>query len=203
MQLPPIAPELVSAPGERTDPAEELEAFARQPLQSCVALHYDSCVWEIARGWGVFLRYATMLARADRKAERAGARPVPSRRTGAGAPDAELTAALRRYLAALGLGTLGVAAFDPNYMTEQGMEAQAGESRRRRARAAVRTHSAAVRESKLGRTYDSEAESLELTVKVARFLWACGFRVHAHDKGDGMTIPFAGAAGMGQLGLNG
>ncbi len=50
--------------------------------------------------------------------------------------------------------------------------------------------------------FDSEAESLELTVRLVRFLQARGYRARAHGKMDAQTIPFAIAAGLGQLGLN-
>lgn len=209
--LPPIAVELLTAPGERTDPDEELEAFHRRPLQSFVALHYDSCVWEIARGWHVFLRFATMLARADRNAARAARGSVPGAGTSARRPrpnasltNQELTSALRSHATALGLGAIGVAAFDPKYMTEQGLGTQAGD---RVVVVALEQQYAATQQTpsdrSLAATYDSEAESLELTVRLVEFLRARGFRAHAHDKCDGMTIPFAVAAGMGQLGLNG
>ncbi len=207
IRLPPISRELLSTPGERVDANQELAAFERHPLQSFVALHYESCVWEIARGWPVFLKFVPMLARADRGSERADrnsriSSSVP--KTGTRAADASLTASLRSYASTLGIGALGVTAFDRKYMTEQGIGTEAGDrvvivALEQQYAATQRTPS----DRSLAATYDSEAESLHLTVRLVQFLQARGFRAHAHDKCDGMTIPFAVAAGMGQLGLNG
>ncbi len=203
----PVPDDLLTAPGERIDPDEALAAFEREPLHSFVALHYESCVWEMARGWQVFLRFAPMLARADRSAERAESNPSPTASangTGSRDSDQALTSSLRGYAAALGLGALGVTAFDRKYMTEQGIGTEAGNrvvvvALEQQYEATQLTPS----DRSLAATYDSEAESLDLTVRLVQFLQARGFRARAHGKGDGMTIPFAVAAGMGQLGLNG
>ena len=70
IDLPPIPTQLLTVPGERIDPVQEQVALLRGRLQSFVALHYESCVWEIAAGWQVFLRFLPLLARADRRAHR-------------------------------------------------------------------------------------------------------------------------------------
>jgi epoxyqueuosine reductase len=200
IELPPIPAQLLTVPGERIDPAQEQVALERGRLQSFVAMHYESCVWEIAAGWQVFLRFLSLLARADRGAQGAN-RERPELRTGS---EGELTSELRSYATRLGIGALGVAGYDPTYMTEQGVHTAVGD---RVVVLALEQNYAATQavpsDRSLGATYDSEAESLELTVKLVKFLHARGYRAHAHDKCDGMTIPFAVAAGMGQLGLNG
>jgi epoxyqueuosine reductase len=200
IELPPIPSELLTAPGERIDPVQARAAFDRERLQSFVALHYESCLWEIAAGWQVFLRSLPALARADRRAEDAD-RERPRRRAEG---TAGLTSDFRQYASRLGVGALGVAAYDPMYMTEQGLRTAAGD---RVVVLALEQNYGATQaipsDRSLGATYDGEAESLELTVELVRFLHVHGYRAHAHDKCDGMTIPFAVAAGMGQLGLNG
>jgi epoxyqueuosine reductase len=200
VDLPPIPAQLLTAPGERIDPVQEQVAFERQRLQSFVAMHYESCVWEVAAGWRVFLRFLPMLARADRRAQSAD-RERPQRRARTGA---DLASELRSYASTLGVGALGVAAYDPTYMTEAGLRTAVGD---RVVVLALEQNYGATQaipsDRSLGATYDSEAESLELTVRLVQFLHAHGYRAHAHDKCDGMTIPFAVAAGMGQLGLNG
>jgi epoxyqueuosine reductase len=200
IELPPIPSELLTAPGERIDPVEQRAAFDRERLPSFVAMHYESGLWEMAAGWRAFLRSVPLLARADRRAERVDREPPRTRI----AREAGLTSELRRYATGLGVGGLGVAAYEPTYMTEPGLRTAVGDrvvvlalEQNYGATQAIPSHRS------LCAVYDSEAESLELAVKLVQFLRARGYRAHAHDKCDGMAIPYAVAAGMGQLGLNG
>jgi epoxyqueuosine reductase len=193
---------LRTAPGVRRDRRAEEEAFVRRPLQDFHSVHHEAIEWEMRREWRSVLPVAPMMARAAREVNRT-ARALP-RLKGDPAEPADLTRRLKERARELGFGAVGVTRYEPKYTFAQHAQREAGNTvviclLEQNADATEATPS--VRSNRAA--YDTESESVLLACRLAGFLSKEGYRARAHGTHEGLMIPYAVDAGLGQLGLNG
>lgn len=202
LELPPVPSELRTLPGVRRDRAVEEEAFATEPLHDFHQVHAEAIWWETRGEWASLVPVAPRLARAAKAIARTG-KVAPSTRPVAPDPE-QLTRDLKARASELGLGAVGVAHYDPKYTFAEHKGHQCGDrviiclleqnDAATQATPSVLTNKAA---------YDSEAEVMSLSAKLAEFLHEWGYKARAHATHEAAMIPYGVEAGLGQLGLNG
>lgn len=201
----PVPEGLRSYPGYLSDPSAEDAAFAAKPLRDFLDHEYPEIGEWIRRGiWrsGFFVK--PRLQRALRAIFEAS-QLQPQRAEKPPAPDA-LTAEIKDLGLQLRLSAVGVAAYDPKYRFKEFFEDEAGHDRvivcileenygAQQTAPSVRSDRA---------TLSTYADIMTRQVKIAERLHRYGYRAYLHDvDGQALTIPYAVAAGLGQLGLNG
>ena len=193
---------LRGTPGIRRDPEEEHAAFTEQPLHDFHQVFEHSIVWETKEEWASFLPEATHLARAAR-AVRKTMESSPKASSGDLPPD-DLTQKLKDKGASLGLGAIGVAAYDPKYTFAEHKGHQIGD---RVVICLLEQHYDATQQTPSVRTnhaaYHSEAEVTLVAAQLAHFLHSLGYPARAHMSHEAAMINYGVEAGLGQLGLNG
>jgi ferredoxin len=202
VDLPPIPEELLTVPGIRRDPVAEEAAFGAEPLHDFHQVHAEAIWWETRREWASLVPVAPRLARVARAVART-ARVTPRPPSTPDEPGA-LKSACAAEARKLGLGAIGVTEYDPKYTFAQHEGHQCGDRvivclLEQNYEATQRTPSVLTNRA----AYDSEAEVQHLAVKLAGFLHRRGYRAKAHATHEAAMIPYAVAAGLGQLGLNG
>lgn len=212
----PWAPAVASAPDDLLTapglPPESGDPASLPPLQDFRRRNPGPVSWsrEVqsggsrgARARVVRLLVDARLAQVGREADRmAGRRPRAVTTT---ADPTELTAALRAEAARVGLSAIGIAAYDDRWQFDDGRDRVCGD------RMVV-----AVLEQDVDRMQDAPDREYQLTVRrthvrvldglnrLARLLHQRGHRALVYDdEGGAMTLPYAIAAGLGQLGMNG
>jgi epoxyqueuosine reductase len=206
--VPAPPDELRTTPGIGRVPDDEDTAARDRPLHLFFTLHADAVNAVVGGLWPALLSVAPRLLRSTARLQAAGAE-TPARRPAAVADPAELTGALRAKAAELGISALGVTVFDPRYtlsefarpdghdpdgdlvvvcLLEQNYDATQRIPAERSEQAALTTY----------------AELQDRLTELTRWLHARGHRARAENYiGESMFIPYAVAAGLGQLGLNG
>jgi epoxyqueuosine reductase len=194
------------------DGLPEEDRGERAPLQDFRLVNPRKVAWTRAvqprpaagaRDWIVRLVIDVRLAQLHRDARRA---PRPHRPRVATTGDAaELTAELRAQGRRAGLSALGVAAYEERWQFAERRDQVFGDRMivtvieqdyERMQQAPDREYQLTVR-----RTY---VRLLEAANELAAFLRRAGFRARVYeDEGCAMTLPYAIAAGLGQLGMNG
>ena len=201
-----VPEELRDVPGERRDRAAELRAAEEAPLREFFSLHHEAQEYVTDHGKAYVLPVLPRLSRSMHRVRQA-AKAQPVRPPGAPAPrvdPATLTAELKAEAERIGVSRLGVTENDPLYtfletdapqlptvvvcVVEQDWEM---------------TQTAPSVEAEMA-AFHGYVEGMDRTAQLTRWLTARGFRaVPQGFPGDGMTIHYAVAAGLGQLGLNG
>lgn len=206
---PPWAPlrneipdDLKTYPGEIRDLDEERRSSEEEPLNEFFTLHPEASEFIVSHGRGFLASTVTFLAsgihqirRATKKRSAAAPRPTDP---------ARLTASLRAEADRIGLSRIGVAANDPKYsfkvsdaeqlpnvivcLVEQDWEL---------------TQQIPSDEAEKSAMF-GYAEGMKRTALLAEYLKDQGYRAAPQGfTGDGITIHYGVAAGLGQLGLNG
>ncbi|WP_428338953.1 4Fe-4S dicluster domain-containing protein [Mycobacterium sp.] len=204
----PIAPppeELRTVPGIRRDSVAEQQVYARAPLHDFFVLHRDALttLGPVASMVLPGIAVAPRLAAATRRLQKhqndpPAAAPRP-------AEPARLTRELKTYAAGLGISAVGVTAFDPKFTFAEHVGKAVGEHvvvcvleqnyDATQRIPAVRSEQAALS------TY---GELEDRMLALAQWLRGHGWKARPEDfMGESMFIPYAVAAGLGQLGLNG
>lgn len=204
-----VPDDLLTAPGH---PPESGDDASLAPLRDFRLRNPGAVAWsrEVqsqgpcgAQAWVKRLLIDARLAQVDREAERMATRR-PRAVTTTTDP-AELTAALRAEAGRLRLSAIGIAAYDERWHFEDSRDRVCGD------RMVV-----AVLEQDFDRMQDAPDREYQLTVRrthvrilnglnqLARLLHDQGYRARVYeDEGGAMTLPYAIAAGLGQLGMNG
>lgn len=203
--MPAVPPELLTQPGIGRDPAAELAAFRRDPVHEFFRLH--SAAWSVlAPKMAIFIlpvlpglvRSTHRLSRAQTAAQR----PTngPTRTDPAG-----LTARLRRQADRLGISAIGITGYDPKYELAEFAGSNVGDRvvvcvLEQHYRTSQTQPSAKAERAALS-TY---AEVQDKVVRLVDWLRALGYQARPEPfDGESLFIPYAVAAGLGQLGLNG
>lgn len=211
----PVPEDLLTSPGVVRDAAAEDTAFTERPLPDFLKANPQPMTWLLGRMWDSAIPMAPRQQRVLHRAEKVSAPPAPyapdpvaekrSAPADADGGDPQLTAALKRRAHELGLSAVGVARFDERYIYEP----YQGQQIRDRVVVCIleqnydttQTIPSAAAERTALNTY---AECQALAVELSAILRDLNYRVQVDDPGGrGMLIPFAVAAGLGQLGLNG
>ena len=197
-----IPEDLKTYPGEIRDLEEEARCAEREPLSEFFTVHPEASEFIVRHGLGFFAATVTFLAEGIHRIRQATRlRPAPAART---TDPVELTTALREEAAKIGLSRIGVAANDPKYsfavsdaeqlpnvvvcLVEQDWELTQKIPSDEAERSAMFGY----------------AEGMKRTALLAEFLKEQGYRAAPQGfTGDGITIHYGVAAGLGQLGLNG
>jgi len=197
-----IPDDLKTYPGEIRDFDEEKRCAEKEPLKEFFTLHPEASEFIVGHGRGFLASTVTYLAEGIhqiRKATRL--RPAAAPRP---AEPAQMTGALRAEAERIGLSRIGVAANDPKYsfsvsdaeqlpnvvvcLVEQDWEL---------------TQQIPSDEAEKSAMF-GYAEGMKRTALLAEFLKKQGYRAAPQGlTGDGITIHYGVAAGLGQLGLNG
>lgn len=193
----PIPSALQTQPGVRRDPDAEDAAHAQEPIRTFPP---DATVWGLSRNWRVLMVFLPTFARERRASARtAEARP---QRPAVEDPQ-ELTRAFRAEADRLGLSAVGVAAYDERYQyadyrgTEQGDRMVVGLLEEDHESVQQLPHP-----DGLKTTFATISVVNEMMVELANWLHGRGYRAYMAEN-QGVVIPYAVAAGLGQLGLNG
>ncbi|WP_433803862.1 4Fe-4S dicluster domain-containing protein [Actinomycetospora sp. CA-084318] len=206
----PWAPVVGEAPGElRTQPGigrlpdDEDRAARERPLHSFFALHADAVAVVSGHLWPALVSVAPRLVRSTQALVASRAEPVGAR---VEEDPAALSAALRSEATALGISAVGVTAYDPRY---QFAEFRTGDEVGDRVIVCIleQNHDATRRipsERSEQAALSTYAQLQDRLVGLTRWLHARGYTARAENYiGESMFIPYAVAAGLGQLGLNG
>jgi epoxyqueuosine reductase len=197
-----IAPDLLTYPGEKRDPAEEARVANQEPLNEFFTVHPEASEFIVDHGREFLKPAITKLARAVHSLRRA-TRKVPTALRSTADPQ-ELTSALRVEARRIGLSRIGIAANDPKYtfpdtdaqqfptvivcLVEQDWELTQKIPSDEAEKAAMFGY----------------AEGMTRTAQLAEFLKRLGYQAAPQGlTGDGLTIHYGVASGLGQLGLNG
>jgi epoxyqueuosine reductase len=199
----PVPEALRGTAGVRVDKDAELEAFQQGPLQKWARLHSETGTFMIKHTWHSLIPIAPRLLRAFFRAERISAQPPaanPSQLTAE-----ELTARVRSFAADLGISAIGVAPLNEAYVVEPHIGTAVGD---RVIVCVLEQNYEATQTAPSVRAEKSAmagyASLLQSTTRLAAFLQELGYRAAAHSpEGFGLSIPFAVASGLGQLGMNG
>lgn len=197
-----VPAELLTCPGELRDEAEEERCAGEEPLNEFFTVHPEASEFIVDHGRDFLKPAITKLARSVHRLRRATRmKPAASRQT---TRPADLTAALRVEARHIGLSRIGIANSDPKYtfpvtdaeqlptvivcLVEQDWEL---------------TQKIPSDEAESAAMF-GYAEGMTRTARLAEFLKGLGYRAAPQGlTGDGLTIHYGVASGLGQLGLNG
>jgi len=200
-----IPDDLKTYPGEIRDIEEEDRLAEEQPLHEFFSLNPDASELFVKKGLGFWIPTANRLGAAIhrlRKATRLKPRVTPSAL--ADADPVELTGTLRAEAERLGLSRIGIAANDPKYTfgdsdAEQFPNVVVCLMEQDWAMSQTIPSDEAEKSAMHG-----YAEGMTRTAELAEFLKGIGYNAAPQGfPGDGITIHYGVAAGLGQLGLNG
>lgn len=197
-----VPEDLLTCPGEARDGEEEVRSASEQPLNEFFTIHPEASEFIVDHGRGFLKPAVVKLARSVHRLRKATRmKPVAPRQP---ANPADLTAALRLEARRIGLSRIGIAPNDPKYtfpvtdaeqlptvivcLVEQDWEL---------------TQKIPSDEAETAAMF-GYAEGMTRTAQLAEFLKGLGYRAAPQGlTGDGLTIHYGVASGLGQLGLNG
>ncbi|MBK8294966.1 MAG: 4Fe-4S dicluster domain-containing protein [Solirubrobacterales bacterium] len=197
-----IPDDLLTYPGEKRDLDEEQRFAESEPLNEFFSVHPEASEFIVDHGRNFIKPAVVKLARAVHRLRRA-TRMKPAAARPATSP-ADLTSALRIEAERIGLSRIGIANNDPKYtfpvtdaeqlptvivcLVEQDWEL---------------TQKIPSDEAESAAMF-GYAEGMARTAQLAGFLKRLGYRAAPQGlTGDGLTIHYGVASGLGQLGLNG
>jgi epoxyqueuosine reductase len=194
---------LQGVPGIVRDPEAESAAFAAGPLPDFVLANRKPLGYLHRNNWRSFLPVAPRRVRAMKLVQE-----VNSRQPGNDADDElpeVLTLRIKKLGAELGFSAVGIAAYDPKYIFESYQGRECGDRIivciLEQAWGPTQSIPSSASEQAALSTY---VESMVMASTIADLLIDLGHKAIAYDpSGPGMSIHFAVAAGLGQLGLNG
>ncbi|MET8982666.1 hypothetical protein ABZX85_44525 [Streptomyces sp. NPDC004539] len=203
--VPAPPEELRTVPGIRLDPKAQQLAFEQAPLHDFFRLHADTLRTLMPKAT-IMAPHVTTLARVETPTENLKERQdiEPTRPPVLVAPT-KLTAQLKKKAAELGISACGVAVHDPKYTFAEYVGNAVGDRvviciQEQNFDATQRIPSHRSEEAALS-TYGELEDRL---VSLAEWLRAQGYRARPETYlSESMVIPYAVAAGLGQLGLNG
>lgn len=213
--VPPLRPwpapdfevpsELQRIPGVNRDDAKENEAYEQggSPGQWTVKYKADNDLL-MENIWESLLPMAPRFIRAQREVVKAASRQEAPTNTFRGSPE-ELTQGLKKMGLDSGLSAIGVADMDRRYIVAEHQHRELGSKvvvciAERNYDAVQTGPSAAFEQASL----HANGELMHRAVALADYLKSLGYRTEALPfEGVALTIPFAVAAGLGQLGING
>jgi ferredoxin len=203
LELPPLPPQLASAPGIRRNPTAEQAAFETAPLHVWTQLHYAAAQFALRRAWRPLLPVAPRHRRAYR-AVHATDNVIPDPPEWLSDPR-QLTDDVRGKAAELGLNAIGFAAYDPKYTFASYQDKWYGH-----------TVIVVIKEQNYELTqqiphvqfeqdsFSAYAELMQAGAQLASFLHSRGYRARAADSSSNSIVHhYAVEAGLGQMGLNG
>jgi ferredoxin len=197
---------LLDYPGWKSDPSVEEAAFCREPLHHLLIHdHPEITNWLLENLWRNLLFVMPRVQRALRGVAKLSAVQPHAARRGEVEP-AMLTREIKEIGRRVGISAVGVTAYDPKYQFVEYAQLEAGNH----------TVIVCILEENYGAqltapsmrsdraTFSCYVELAKRERAVARHLHRSGFRAHVHDFDlQAVAIPYAVAAGLGQLGLNG
>jgi epoxyqueuosine reductase len=204
--VPEPADELRTAPGVGLIPELQQKAFEAAPLHDFIRLHPEMRGENSPTGhmWMSLFSTSPRVQGAARKRARANRNPSATTQPRPVTPE-RLTEAMKREAARLGLGAVGVTAYDLKYHYREYHGLNVGD-----------TVIVGILEQNFDSTQMSpslRAEKAALSAyagledrmrQLADWIRAQGYDARAEGfVGEAMVIPYAVAAGLGQLGLNG
>jgi epoxyqueuosine reductase len=204
-QLVDVPTNLITVPGIHRDPQAEQRAYKAGPLPH-FNLRYPLAFKAMQRGWwDCLLVVLGRMSRDNAKAELT-ARAVLHTPITEMAP-AEITRAVRKLSADLGLSALGIAPYDPKYTFAE-YDADCATVGDRVIIGVLEDNYAAIQSLPSPRGERGSllcaSEAVVLGTRLAAYIHELGFRaVVAGAEGKAVHIHYAVAAGLGQLGLNG
>jgi epoxyqueuosine reductase len=121
---------------------------------------------------------------------------------------AELTSRLKAFAARTGLNAVGIAEYEQRFRLEDYPLKHEEEGNHRVLVCVLEEHYASMQTLPSARhdraTMNCIVELMKMQTEIVTYLQSEGYRAHAHDdEGGAVAIPYAVAAGLGQLGLNG
>jgi ferredoxin len=198
---PEYTPETPAAlrtqPGIKRNSDAEDAAHAAEPVNTFPP---HATVWGLGRNWRILAVFLPAFARERRaSADSAVARVAPTK-----ADDpAELTEAFRAEASRIGLSAVGVAPYDERYHYEDYRHLKQGD---RMVVGLLEEDHGSVQQlphpDGLKTTFATIGVVNEMMVELAHWLHARGYRAYQAEN-QAVVIPYAVAAGLGQLGLNG
>ena len=197
-----IPEDLLTYPGELRDADEEARIASEQPLHEFFSVHPEASEFIVAHGRGFLQSTFAKLARGVHRIRQA-TRIRPSRNRSP-ATAAELTSILRLEAERIGLSRIGIAPNDSKYTFPESDSAQLPNV----VVCLVEqdwelTQMIPSDEAEKSAMY-GYAEGMTRTAELAEFLKRMGFDAAPQGfPGDGITIHYGVASGLGQLGLNG
>jgi ferredoxin len=201
---PQLPAYLVGVPGTRRIVSLEDEAFAREPLHDFLSIHNDSVLYLQRRMWLSVLPASPRLLRARRGIRATERATITAEPNGQLSP-AELTTALKRYCADIGMTAVGIAQYNPVYTFAEA----AGKHSLDRVIVCILEQNFEATQTAPSMTAERAAFAayaglMERTARVAGYLHELGYRAEAHDnEGETIVIYYGEQAGLGQLGRNG
>jgi len=197
-----IPEELLSVAGIRRRPEDEERAATEAPLRDWLKLHPDTHATTHRLGWGYRLPTEPLRQRIERVADRLPTEPANPPAEPRKSPE-ELTAALKRRAAELGISAIGVAEYDPKYTYAEHMHKQVGH---RVVIGTLENHYEATQKAPSDATEKAKLWcNMELTRRMAElqsFLVEEGYRAR-QNRNEHVLLHYAVQAGLGQMGLNG
>jgi ferredoxin len=196
---------LLDYPGWKSEPAVEEEAYRREPLHHLlIYTHPEIAHWLLDGLWEGLITAMPRVQRALRGVARMSAAQPNSRVRDVDLP--KLTQKIKEVGRRAGISAVGVTAYDPKYQFVEYAELESGNHTvivcileenyvAQQTAPSIRSDRA---------TYSCYVELAKRELAIARLLHRHGFRAYVHDMDlQAVVIPYAIAAGLGQLGLNG
>jgi epoxyqueuosine reductase len=199
-----VPSELQRIPGVKFDDAKATEAFEEAPAGQWTVKYKADNDLLMENIWESLLPMAPRFIRAQRNVAKAAGRPAAATASYTGTPE-ELTLGLKRMGLESGLSAIGVTDMDRRYIVAEHQHRELGSKvvvciAERNYDAVQTGPSAAFEQASL----HANGELMERAVALAEYLKSLGYRTEALPfEGVALTIPFAVAAGLGQLGING
>ncbi|HZC10259.1 MAG TPA: 4Fe-4S dicluster domain-containing protein [Mycobacterium sp.] len=203
--MPAVPRELRTVPGIRRDPVAEQKAYEQAPLHDFFVLRRDemTALQRVATMMVPMLTTWSRLSAATAQLERQQAvtptvRPKPC-------DPQQMTDELKAYAAEIGISATGVTAFDQKFTFAEHVGKAFGDHvvvcvLEQNYDATQRIPAVRSEEAALA----AYGELEDRMVLLAQWLQERGWRARPEDfEGESMFIPYAVAAGLGQLGLNG
>jgi epoxyqueuosine reductase len=203
VDLPPLAPQLASAPGIRRNRAAEQAAFEAAPLQIWTQVHYSAAQWARRAAWRSLLPAAPRHKRAY-LAVHATDDVVPEPPKAPPDPNA-LTDDVRSKAAELGVNAIGFAPYDPKYTFAPHQAKWFGPT----VIVLIKEQNYELAQQIPHKQFEQDAFSTyaELMVagaRLASMIHDRGYRARAADSSSNSIVHhYAVEAGLGQMGLNG
>jgi epoxyqueuosine reductase len=203
LAIPELPAALRTGPGTPIDEVAATSAFNEQPVQNWNRVHPEAVAYLFRKWWLLVLLSARGMSSA---LHLVGTVQVTTPRAGiAKVGAAELTKAVKARGREIGLSSVGIAMYDPNYVYDEFLTESDGDRVvvcvLEQSWAATQTAPSLRSERSVFNTY---SRIIPLADELADYLRSLGYTARAGDPlGRVLTIPYAVKAGIGQLGLNG
>lgn len=201
-----VPAQLRGNPGINRDSAAEQIAFEAEPLHDLRRVHPRLAPYVLQHMWDVSLRISPRLHRASRRSA-ATFKVIPAQSANRSLDPTDLTSMVRGEAKRLGLSSIGIAEYDDRYTYAEHRDECAQMGNRVLVCVLEQNYDStqAIPSSRAEMSaLSANAEVMKLGAQLAEYLHRLGFRAGSDLLGGHrITLQYAVASGLGQLGLNG